>query len=191
MIRQLLLLAVLGVLVGGFLLVWDSPPESFLKSSSAKAERLPDADSYMQNITSYKFTAAGNKAFTLHSAKGFFYDRKSLLMLDHPSFQSSTAEASPELLKITADRGELQLTDSGDILQLGGNVNAQWHSTEGLTNLNTEVFTYHIDERIAHAQQGFRLSNPQAELTGERLSTDFENAITEIQSGVRAVYESL
>ncbi|MGB1158604.1 MAG: LPS export ABC transporter periplasmic protein LptC [Porticoccaceae bacterium] len=191
MIRQLLLLVALGVLIGGFLLVWDSPPESFLKSPSAKVERLPDADSYMENITSYKFSAAGHRAFTLHSAKGFFYDRQSRLVLDHPSFQSTTAEASPELLNVTADRGELQLTESGDILQLGGNVKAQWLSTEGLTDLRAEALTYLIDKRIARAQQGFKLTSPQAELSGEILSADFENGITEIQSGVRAVYESL
>jgi len=191
MIRQLLLLAVLGVLIGGFLLVWDSPPESFLKSSSAPVERLPDADSYMQNITSYKFTATGKKAFTLQSTKGFFYDQESLLVLDYPRFQASTAEAITEQVKITADRGELQFSDNGDILQLEGDVNAQWLGSEGLTDLDTQAFSYFIDERIARAQQGFRLRSPQAELTGRALSTDFENGITEIQSQVKAVYESL
>jgi LPS export ABC transporter protein LptC len=191
MIRQLLLFAALGVLIGGFLLVWESPPESFLKSSSAQTERLPDADSYMENITSYKFSSAGNKAFTLHSTQGFFYDRESLLVLSHPSFQSSSGEASPELLNITAARGELQLTEDGDTLQLGGNVNAQWRSSKGLTHLNTEVLIYLIDERIARAQQGFSLKSPDAQLRGETLSTDFVSEITAIQSGVKAVYEAL
>ena len=41
MIRQALLTFFLALMVGGFLLIWDSPPESFVRQSGDQFEKDP------------------------------------------------------------------------------------------------------------------------------------------------------
>jgi hypothetical protein len=41
--------------VGGFVLIWDSPPEAFLRQTSSPMDENPQADSYMTAVTSQRF----------------------------------------------------------------------------------------------------------------------------------------
>ena len=65
MIKQFSLVFSLLLLIGGFLLVWDSPPESFMRSQVGQIEQTPSADSYMTSVVSRRFSADGTEQYTL------------------------------------------------------------------------------------------------------------------------------
>lgn len=67
MIRQALLISALIFFVGGFLLIWDSPPESFMRKQTGQVEEVPVADSYMTDVSSLKFSSSGSQQFLLTS----------------------------------------------------------------------------------------------------------------------------
>ena len=67
MIRQALLFTTVALIVAGFVLIWDSPPESFLRQANHQLEEKPNADSYMTNITSRRYSVAGNEKFSLNN----------------------------------------------------------------------------------------------------------------------------
>jgi len=185
--KQFFLMTILVLTIAGFLLIWESPPESFLMPQVGKVEKLPSADSYMQEITSFKFSDKGERQFTLRSIKASFYNKESLLIVDKPTL-SSPKTSNLHALKIVADRG--YLAANTETLELKGNIDAQWHSANGRSQLTTDKMTYFIASDIARAEDGFQLKTPQAKVTGKTLSTDLKDGITTITSRVSAVYES-
>ena len=184
--KQFFLLNALALITAGFLLIWESPPESFLSPQTGKIEKLPSADSYMHKITSYKFADSGAKQFTLNSDKASYYNNQSLLIMESPRLQSAQTNKL-ETVEIVADRGHL-VTDK-ETLELSGNVDAQWNTAEGSNQLTAGKITYLITSDTAQAEDGFRLRTPQAQLTGKTLSTDLQKGTTTITSKVRAIYE--
>ena len=58
MIRQSFIGTALLIIIGWFLLVWDSPPESFMRNNNAERVQQRQVDSYMASITSQRFSAA-------------------------------------------------------------------------------------------------------------------------------------
>ena len=184
--KQFFLLNALALITAGFLLIWESPPESFLSPLTGKVEKLPSADSYMHEITSYKFADSGIKQFTLNSEKASYYNNQSLLIMESPRLQSAQTDKL-ETLEIVADRGHL-VTDK-ETLELIGNVDAQWNTAEGSNQLTAGKITYLITSDTAKAEDGFRLRTPQAQLTGKTLSANLQNGTTTITSKVRAIYE--
>ena len=86
MIRQALLTFILALMVGGFLLIWDSPPESFIRQRDGQFDKDPRADSYMKEITSRSFSTEGSEKFSLSSPRMEFFTGSSILTLDKPVF---------------------------------------------------------------------------------------------------------
>jgi hypothetical protein len=67
MIRQSFIGTALLIIIGWFLLVWDSPPESFMRNNTADRVQQRQVDSYMASITSQRFSATGEQLFLLTS----------------------------------------------------------------------------------------------------------------------------
>ena len=61
MIKQFLFMVCLILVTGSMLLIWDSPPESFLPKESNLVNKLPSADTYMTNIETFIFSSDGSK----------------------------------------------------------------------------------------------------------------------------------
>ena len=53
------LISATALLTIAFLLIWDSPPESFLKNSEGRPERVPLADSYMRQVKTRVYSKDG------------------------------------------------------------------------------------------------------------------------------------
>jgi LPS export ABC transporter protein LptC len=187
MIKQFLFMVVLISITGSLLLIWESPPESFLRSKTAVVEQLPSADSYMKNIKSYGFSTNGDREFTLVADKMAFYSGSSQLTVTKPIFSSETAES--EKLQISADSGLLFKKDQ--IFEFSGNVSANWHNIDNKSFLKAEKLSYLLIKNMAQASGGVSLTTPQTKITGAVLSADFPAKVYKIESGVRAIHESI
>lgn len=184
--KQFFLSTLLAVTIAGFLLIWESPPESFLSPQTGKLEDLPGADSYMHRVTSFKYSSTGAKELTLSSNKASYYNKNSLLVLENPKLNSAQTNQLSDL-KITATTG--LLSPETETLELKGNVDARWNTAEGSNHLTASRVTYSLSSHIAAAENDFQLRTPQAQVTGQTLATDLREGTITITSKVRATYE--
>lgn len=187
MIRQALLTFILALMVGGFLLIWDSPPESFIRQKGGQFEKDPRADSYMTEITSRRFSAEGSEKFSLSSPRIEFFEGSSVLTLVEPRFLTQQAMGKP--LDLQATQGRLN-SDLG-ILDLDGNVRADISSNGDLALLTTERLTYLIDSNIARTDSAFKLLGPQSKISGSGLQIDLKKETFIIKSKVRVTHEPI
>ncbi len=75
MIRQSLISLSLLIIVGWFLVVWDSPPESFIRKNADQLVQKRSVDSYMTGISSRRFSETGDELFLLTSSRMELFDR--------------------------------------------------------------------------------------------------------------------
>ena len=73
MMKNYALIIAAALLTVGFLLVWDSPPESFLKKAEGPSEAMPLADSYMRKVNTRVFSLDGQVQFSLHAPQIEFF----------------------------------------------------------------------------------------------------------------------
>jgi len=189
MIKQFFFMLGIVTTAGFLLLIWDSPPESFLRPQAGKVDKLPSADSYMKNIKSHMFSASGDRQFTLRASKMSFFSDRAQLFLKQPTFLAQQAVGKSGELTVTADNGIL--LKNTQIFEFNGKVNANWESTEGQTQLKTHRLSYTIANNTAKASGGAYLKTPQTEITGDALSADFQTEIFTIESKVRAIHEPI
>ena len=69
MIKQFFFMVCLILVTGSMLLIWDSPPESFLRPEANIVNRLPSADTYMTNIETFIFSSDGSKKYSLKASE--------------------------------------------------------------------------------------------------------------------------
>jgi len=187
MIRQALLTFILALMVGGFLLIWDSPPESFIRQKGGQFEKDPRADSYMTEITSRRFSAEGTEKFSLSSSRIEFFEGSSVLTLAEPLFLTQRPHGKP--LTLQAIQG--QLNGALGILDLDGNVRADINTRGNLALLTSEHLTYLIDSSIAKTDSSFKLLSPQSKMSGSGLHIDLQKEIITIKSNVRVIHEPI
>ena len=189
MIRQFLYVVLLTTLTSVLLLVWDSPPESFLRTESGKVDQLPIADSYMKNIKSHLYSTDGDRQSTLEASKISFFSDQSQLFIEQPMFLSLSAVANSGQLTVAANDG-IFLRDK-QILEFSGKVSASWQTKNGQALLKTSKLLYYIDNGIAKTSGGSHLQTPQAKISGSTLTADFQTEVFKVESRVRAIHETM
>ena len=112
MIKQFSLAFGLLLLISGFLLVWDSPPESFLRNQVSQIEGTPSADSYMTSVVSQRFGADGAEQYVLSSPKMEFFNDNSRLQISELQLvakrdNNPQEPAEAEVINISANSGIL------------------------------------------------------------------------------------
>ena len=194
MIKQVFLVAGLLIFIGGFLLVWDSPPESFLSPQAGQIEETPSADSYMTNVVSHRYDTTGAEQFVLSSPKMDFYTGNGDLILTLPQLvvnQAPAANKGSEAKRLNLDAKKGHLSDGGETLYLEGNVVALINDSQGVTKLTAADLTFLPSSNIASTEGPFKLLTPEVTLSGNGLKANLRNEVFTIKSKVRAIHEPL
>ena len=192
MINHVLFSAFLVFFVGGFLLVWDSSPDSFMRNQSPQVDSIPRADSYMTEIISRQFSDTGKEKFILSAPKVELFSNTSETLLTEPeliSFRHKAGLAKTKTVRINAKNGAL--TGTGEILTLTNNVVATVEAAQGKTQLNTERLVYVPSSETASTAAPFDLLSPQVKISGKGLEADFSNQKYTLKSEVQAVHEPI
>jgi LPS export ABC transporter protein LptC len=192
MINHVLFSAFLVFFVGGFLLVWDSSPDSFMRNQSPQVDSIPRADSYMTEIISRQFSDTGKEKFILSAPKVELFSDTSETLLTEPeliSFSHKAGLAKTKTVGINAKNGVL--TGTGEILTLTNNVVVTIEAAEGKTQLNTEHLVYVPSSETASTEAPFDLLSPQVKISGKGLEADFSNQKYTLKSEVQAVHEPI
>ena len=185
MIRQALLAVFLAFMVGGFVLIWDSPPEAFLRQTSSPMDKNPQADSYMTEVTSQRFSVLGREQFKLSSPRIEFFQGESTVDIEQPRFIARGEARQP--ISLTAQSG--QLDNANGRLELNNDVRAEMTSDGGPAKLTTEQLTYLIGSSVATTDQPFNLHSVKGKASGTGLKIDLVNETFAIQSKVRVTHD--
>ncbi len=188
MIRQVFLVSGLLILISSFLLVWDSPPESFMRKQTNQVQEIPSADSYMTMVSSRRFAENGAEQLTISAPRMEFFTNSSRLTFSEPSVLSRGQKAN-RTVTLNAERGAL--SDNGGLLSLNGQVVAVIEGSQGSTQLSAPNMTYAPDSQIAATNSRFKLQTPEVTLVGKGLNANLANEVFSIKSKVRAVHEPL
>lgn len=188
MIKQFIFMVCLIAITGSFLLLWESPPESFSRPDTSKIEELPSADSYMSNIKSLVFSNDGNQQYLLKASKISIYSLFSKVKLSEPTFIAYQNNINSHFL-VKADRGNLSKITQ--FIEFSGDVNANWVNAESKIALSADSLSYSLKEESAIANGGVQVTTHNTHISGDSFSADFTNQSIKIESRVRGTHDSI
>lgn len=189
MIKQFFFMACLILVTGSMLLIWDSPPESFLRPNANVVEKLPSADTYMKNIKTFIFSSDGSKKYSLTASEMSLFTDQAEVKLMKPEFRALEIGNQQSEVYVIANEG--LISKRSHAMQFNGDVKANWHSDNGAINLTAGTFSYSTKEDKASANDGIKLMTPNSSVSGESFTADFQTELLRIESRVRATHDDI
>lgn len=187
MIRPFALMVTAAAMIVSFLLIWDSPPESFLRQSGGQTEQMPVADSYLRDAHARAFSTSGAKQFSIIAEQiDFFSDMEDLFIVK--PIISSHENRSDQLL-ISASIGVLDRVKNQ--FTLSGDVRLEAYQQPQTTVLRTDQLSYFVDTGLIASDASFDLTSSQMKIRGKGLTADPANHLYTFKEQVKAIYEGL
>ena len=192
MIRQSFIGIALVVIISWFLVVWDSPPESFIRKNNSQVVQEPSVDNYMTAMTSQRFSDNGNELFILTSSKMELLSGETQLHLSAPRFVSrigNLEQREEKGVSFVAHSGTLSA--DGSKLSLNGDVVAFINGTSQQSTLTSNNLSYNSARMTVTTDGGFKLVSPELTLSGTGLNADLDKEVFRINSKVRATHDAI
>lgn len=188
MIRQIFFVSVSLLMLGWFLIVWDSPPESFLQQRNKKIFTQDSIESFMTNSETQIYSNNGKKMLTLKAAKLESLEGEKILTLYEPRAIGSSQNESFEIssFSLSSQKGTFD-PDKGD-LKLFNSVEGILQTSAGQRNLSSSSINYNIPNMALSGQSNFNLQEKNYEITGEKFLIDLKNNNTILFSKISATY---
>ncbi len=188
MIKQSFILLVLVIFVSWFLIVWDSPPESFIREKPSRMVSQGRVDSYMLGVTSRRFSDVGDEVFLLTSSKMEILSDSSDILLTNPRFVSVSDQDSGRETGVSFYATEGVLTNNSSSLSLIGNVEAVIAGSEVEHNLTSQALLYDSTSKLITTGEPFELSSPGTAISGKGLTINLDQETFKIFSQTRALH---
>ena len=188
MIRQIFFVSVSLLMLGWFLIVWDSPPESFLQQKNKKVFTQDSIDSFMTNSETQIYSNNGKKMLTLKATKLESLEGEQILTLYEPRAIGSNQNESFEIssFSLSSEKGTFD-PEKGD-LKLFNSVEGILKTSAGQRNLSSPSINYNIPTMALSSQSRFNLQEENHEITGEKFLIDLKNNNTILFSKISATY---
>lgn len=188
MIRQIFFVSVSLLMLGWFLIVWDSPPESFLQQKNKKIFTQDSIESFMTNSETQIYSNNGKKMLTLKATKLESLEGEKILTLYEPRALGSSQNESFEIssFSLSSKKGTFD-PERGD-LQLFNSVEGILQTSAGQRNLSSSSINYNIPTMALSSQSRFNLQEKNHEITGEKFLIDLKNNNTILFSKISATY---
>ena len=188
MIRQIFFVSVSLLMLGWFLIVWDSPPESFLQQKNKKIFTQDSIESFMTNSETQIYSNNGEKMLTLKATKLESLEGEKILTLYEPRALGSNQNESFEIssFSLSSEKGTFD-PEKGD-LKLFNSVEGILQTSTGQRNLSSSSINYNIPTMALSSQNRFNLQEENHEITGEKFLIDLKNNNTILFSKISATY---
>ena len=188
MIRQIFFVSVSLLMLGWFLIVWDSPPESFLQQKNKKIFTQDSIESFMTNSETQIYSNNGKKMLTLKATKLESLEGEKILTLYEPRALGSSQNESFEIssFSLSSEKGTFD-PEKGD-LKLFNSVEGILQTSTGQRNLSSSSINYNIPTMALSSQSRFNLQEENHEITGEKFLIDLKNNNTILFSKISATY---
>ena len=188
MIKQSFIMLILVIFVSWFLIVWDSPPESFIREKPTKMVDRGRVDSYMLGVTSRRFSDIGDEVFLLTSSKMEILSSSSDVLLTDPRFVSVSDHNSDTETGVSFDAERGVLKDNGSYLSLSGNVEAVIAGSNIEKTLTSEALVYDSRLKLITTGEPFTLLSPGLSISGVGLNADLDQQTFKIFSKTRSLH---
>jgi LPS export ABC transporter protein LptC len=185
MIRQSFIGITLVVIISWFLVVWDSPPESFIRKNNSQVVQELSVDSYMTAMTSQRFSDNGNELFILTSSKMELLSGETRFV----SRISNLEQREEKGVSFVAHSGTLSA--DGSKLSLNGDVVAFINGTSQQSTLTSNNLSYNSARMTVTTDGSFKLASPELTLSGTGLNADLDKEVFRINSKVRATHDAI
>ena len=188
MIRQIFFVSVSLLMLGWFLIVWDSPPESFLQQKNKKIFTQDSIESFMTNSETQIYSNNGEKMLTLMATKLESLEGEKILTLYEPRAIGSNQNESFEIssFSLSSEKGTFD-PEKGD-LKLFNSVEGILKTSAGQRNLSSPSINYNIPTMALTSNSRFNLQEKNHEITGEKFLIDLKNNDTILFSKINATY---
>lgn len=188
MIRQIFFVSVSLLMLGWFLIVWDSPPESFLQQKNKKIFTQDSIESFMTNSETQIYSNNGEKMLTLKATKLESLEGEKILTLYEPRAIGSNQNESFEIssFSLSSEKGTFD-PEKGD-LKLFNSVEGILKTSAGQRNLSSPSINYNIPTMALTSNSRFNLQEKNHEITGEKFLIDLKNNNTILFSKISATY---
>lgn len=188
MIRQIFFVSVSLLMLGWFLIVWDSPPESFLQQKNKKIFTQDSIESFMTNSETQIYSNNGEKMLTLKATKLESLEGEKILTLYEPRAIGSNQNESFEIssFSLSSEKGTFD-PEKGD-LKLFNSVEGILKTSAGQRNLSSPSINYNIPTMALTSNSRFNLQEKNHEITGEKFLIDLKNNNTILFSKINATY---
>ena len=186
MIRQIFFVSVSLLMLGWFLIVWDSPPESFLQQKNKKIFTQDSIESFMTNSETQIYSNNGEKMLTLKATKLESLEGEKILTLYEPRAIGSNQNESFEIssFSLSSEKGTFD-PEKGD-LKLFNSVEGILKTSAGQRNLSSPSINYNIPTMALTSNSRFNLQEKNHEITGEKFLIDLKNNDTILFSKINA-----
>ena len=190
MIRQIFFVSVSLLMLGWFLIVWDSPPESFLQQKNKKIFTQDSIESFMTNSETQIYSNNGEKMLTLKATKLESLEGEKILTLYEPRAIGSNQNESFEIssFSLSSEKGTFD-PEKGD-LKLFNSVEGILKTSAGQRNLSSPSINYNIPTMALTSNSRFNLQEKNHEITGEKFLIDLKNNNTILFSKISATYHA-
>ena len=188
MIRQIFFVSVSLLMLGWFLIVWDSPPESFLQQKNKKIFTQDSIESFMTNSETQIYSNNGEKMLTLKATKLESLEGEKILTLYEPRAIGSNQNESFEIssFSLSSEKGTFD-PEKGD-LKLFNSVEGILKTSAGQRNLSSPSINYNIPTMALTSNSRFNLQEKNHEITGEKFLIDLKDNNTILFSKINATY---
>ena len=188
MIRQIFFVSVSLLMLGWFLIVWDSPPESFLQQKNKKIFTQDSIESFMTNSETQIYSNNGKKMLTLKATKLESLEGEKILTLYEPRALGSSQNESCEISSFSQSSKKGTFDPEKGDLKLFNSVEGILQTSAGQRNLSSSSINYNIPTMALSSQSRFNLQEKNHEITGEKFLIDLKNNNTILFSKISATY---
>ena len=190
MIRQSFISVILLLIVSWFLVVWDSPPESFMRKNDGQLVQKRSVDSYMTGISSRRFSDNGDELFFLTSSKMELFKGESGVVLSTPRFVTVSNKGKGEDTGVSFVANTGTLSEDGRNLVLNGDVEAVIAGKNSQSIVTSDSLEYDAPNMLITTDGNFTLTTPALSVSGKGLNANLSEEIFTMNSKVRAVHEA-
>lgn len=184
--KNLLMLFALISVAAVFVLLWESPPEFFLRDGTTRTGTLPPADSYMRDTVTTKYNREGHRIYALSAQTGLYYSSEDRFELASPQLVAQRDQADDSPWQLRASRAHT--TQGGHSVVLSGKVYAWQQVKEGRNELLTESLHFDPDTNRAETDQRVIINYPGGTSEGVGMRADFNAEVYELLSQVRGTH---
>ena len=188
MIRQIFFVSVSLLMLGWFLIVWDSPPESFLQQKNKKIFTQDSIESFMTNSETQIYSNNGEKMLTLKATKLESLEGEKILTLYEPRAIGSNQNESFEISSFSLSSEKGTFDPEKEDLKLFNSVEGILKTSAGQRNLSSPSINYNIPTMALTSNSRFNLQEKNHEITGEKFLIDLKNNNTILFSKINATY---
>ena len=188
--KNLLPVSLVLILIGLFLLFWESQPEYFIQEKYQQGnsqQPAPKAESFMLQLDMQNFNISGQLNYQLLAKEASFYNNGNYYSLKNPHITAYDKENNAPPWELTADEGKV--FDQGKKVELLNNVRMwQIEKLNQVKEITTSELTLFPEDKTMRSDSRVQLSSQQHVTSGTGLRANFARKVFTLQKDVKGVH---